>query len=96
MNRKVFDLERVVYGHEDRETDDDDQLAEEDVEEAETGVIGGESEEKAEAEGGGDGGNGVELGLDGSVAEGFYDCGGEVGEGVDGYDDGWEIRERGG
>ncbi len=88
VDGKVLGFEAVVDGEEDGEAGDDEELAEEDVGEAQAGEVGEVGEEEAEGEGGGDGGDGVELGLDGGVAEGFDDGGGEVGEGVDGDDDG--------
>ena len=88
MDREIFDLVRVVHRHEDGEADDDEDLAEEDVRKADFGKVGGEGEEEAEAESGNDRGDGVELSLDGGVPESFDDGGGEIGEGVDGDDDG--------
>ena len=87
MNRKVFDLEGAVHGHEDREANDDEELADEYVGKTDSCKVGEEGKDKAEAEGGDDGGNGMKLGLDGGVAEGFDDCGGKVGEGINGDDD---------
>lgn len=73
-------MEVVVGGHEDGQAGDGEEGAEGDEGVAEAQAVGEVGHEEAQGEGGGGWGDGVELGLDEGVAEGFHDRGGEVGE----------------
>ena len=77
----VLGREGVAHVHQDGEAGDEEPGAECDEGEAEARSVGQVGRDQAEGQGGGDGGDGVELGFDGGVSERFDDRRGEVGEG---------------
>ena len=79
VDAAVLGGEGVVDGDEDGEAGDREEGAEGEVWGAEAGAIGEVGDYDREGERGGDGRDGVQLGLHGGVAEGgFDDCWGEV------------------
>lgn len=83
VDARVLGRKGVADGDEDGEAGDGEGHATEDEGGAQVEPVGGVGDEQGEDEGGGDGGDGVELGLHGGVAECFDDGGGEVGEALE-------------
>lgn len=73
----VFGVGGVVDAEEDGDAGDGEADGSENEEEAVAEFVRGEGDEEGEHEGGGYGGDGVQLGLDGGVAVGLDDGGGE-------------------